>query len=348
MSRRVLFVIRGKLGDTLIAYATVRCYADAFPSDDIWLLTRSNYARLFAKETGMRVIGFSNRIDMLLLLLRLRFTRAFDALLVLWGFGKPIRLIGRLVKARRKIYVDDRYSDLYPEYGDLSPERLQSEPMWRVAQIFEPSLRQPHSLNVPSLAAIRCRPASDIGIAPLADEPRRIMSPQTLSKLLSAIFARHPGAPVKVFINSTDRGASELIAAGLPKNAEFSFFPALSDLLSGFSMLAHLYSTDTGLYHLAASMGIRATVIYGPTQPWKNMMPAQDGSIGIRLSVLGAAHCEEKSCMSPVCIDAAVSAFSGMNSAPLLEGTPAGCPLRAHKIERLSELSQRENTRHQA
>src|SRR6266550_3689136 len=79
MPRRVLFVIRGKLGDTLVAFATVRRYADTFPDDEVTLLTRSGYAALLAEEKHIRILGFSSRIGMLLLLLRLRFEPVFDA-----------------------------------------------------------------------------------------------------------------------------------------------------------------------------------------------------------------------------------------------------------------------------
>ena len=54
MRRRVLFVIRGKLGDTLVAFATVRQYSDTFPDDDITLMTRAGYAELLARERGVR------------------------------------------------------------------------------------------------------------------------------------------------------------------------------------------------------------------------------------------------------------------------------------------------------
>ena len=60
MSRRILFAIRSKLGDTLISYACVRAYVDTHPHDRVTLLTRSAYARLLRAETGLRVIGFDN------------------------------------------------------------------------------------------------------------------------------------------------------------------------------------------------------------------------------------------------------------------------------------------------
>ncbi len=348
MPRRVLFVIRGKLGDTLVAYATVRRYADAYPEDDVTLLTRAGYAALLEREPGVRVIGFSNRLGMLAQLLRLRLEPKFDVLLVLWGFGKPIEWIGRFVRARRKVYLDARYPDVFPEFADLSPHRLQSEPMWRVARIFEPRLLQPDRLATPSLAGLRRADSVAIGVAPLADEPRRILSPPMLAALLESIAKRHPGAPVLVFINPTDRGAQELLAAGLPVGAEFYFFPQLSDLVQGLSGLARIYCTDTGLYHLAVSMGVPATVFYGPTQPWRNMMPGQPNARSVRLTVLGGEHCEEKACESPLCIDAAIRCFADASPLTDLAGTPTGCPLRAHPIAALAEISVHESSRNQA
>ena len=348
MARRVLFVIRGKLGDTLVAFATVRAYADAFPDDEVTLLTRAGYAVLLEEEQRVRVIGFSNRISMLAVLLKLRFEPAFDALLVLWGFGTPVKWIGRLVRARRKVYVDDRYASIYPESADLSPHRLQSEPMWQVAKIFEPALPQPERLAVPSLAAKRLANPAAIGVAPLADEARRIMSPATLASLLRTIAIRHPGAPVRIFLNRSDQGSAELVSAGLPAGAAFHFFPSLDELVRGFIDLAHVYCTDTGLYHLAAAMGIPATVFYGPTQPWKNMMPAQFASRGTRLAVLGKEHCEEKACDSPVCLDAAVRAFASEPPPPSLSATPEHCPLRLFPLERLVDTYWHENPRHKA
>jgi ADP-heptose:LPS heptosyltransferase len=348
MPRRVLFVIRGKLGDTLVAFATVRCYADSFPEDEVLLLTRAGYAGLLAGEENIRVVGFSSRAQMLYLLLKLRLAPAFDALLVLWGFGTPIKWIGQLVKAHRKVFLDARYSDIYPEYADLSPHRLQSEPMWRVAQVFEPRLPQPDHLHVPSLAAKRKPGAQTIGVAPLADEARRIMSADTVMALLRLINARHPGAPVRLFVNKSDRGAQELIDAPMPPGTELHFFPELVDLVSGLSDLSHLYCTDTGLYHLAAAMGIPATVFFGPTQPWKNVMPGQSRSKGVRLTVLGDEHCEQKACTAPACLDNAVRVTASESVVVPSNGTPAGCPLRAYPTDRLANVSWHENPSHQA
>ena len=346
MPRRVLFVIRGKLGDTVVAYATVRRYADLFPADKVTLLTRSNYAGLLSREKGVRVIGFSSRLEMIWRLLRFLTEPKFDALLVIWGFGTPIKWLGRLVRARRKIYLDDRYPRIYPEYSNLSPHRLQSEPMWRVAQIFEPALSPPVRLYIPSLAEKRRPGAMAIGIVPVADEPRRIMSPAMLTVLLRVAARRHPAAPIRVFVNHRDRGAQELLDVGLPAGVEFTFFPNLDDLILAFLELTHIYCTDTGLYALGAAMDIPATVFYGPTQPWRNVMPGQPGVRSVRLAVLGGEHCEEKECEVPVCLDGAIRAFGREDPISAIIGPPAGCPLRIFPVERLCEINQHENPDH--
>ncbi|MBK8063572.1 MAG: glycosyltransferase family 9 protein [Betaproteobacteria bacterium] len=349
MSRRILFVIRGKLGDSLVAYATVRAYADAFPQDAVTLLTRANYAALLAREAGVRVLGFASRLGLLAQLARLRLCEpAFDALLVLWAFGSPVRWIGRWTRARRKVYLDDRHADIYPEHAEVPREALQWEPMWRVARVFEPGLPPLERLHVPSLAALRRADARAVGIAPLADEARRIMGPATLAQLVRGVQARHPGAPVRVFVNPADRGAQALLDAGLPAGAEFRFFPQLADLLREFAELACWYGTDTGLYHVAAAMGIPATVFYGPTRSHTNMFPAQPGTCGMRLAVLGGAHCEEKTCTQPWCIAAAVAAFAGEPAPGTLSATPAACPLRAHPPATLDTLAVYEGSRRKA
>ena len=66
---KVMFVIRAKMGDTLIAYASVRQYADLYPEDEVTLLVRKDYARLLQDEPGIRLISFGSRIEMMLKLL---------------------------------------------------------------------------------------------------------------------------------------------------------------------------------------------------------------------------------------------------------------------------------------
>jgi ADP-heptose:LPS heptosyltransferase len=335
VTRRVLFVLRGKLGDTISAYATVRAYAKEHPGDELTLLVRANYAPLFARERGLRLIGFSSRLAMFAKLLWMRWREPpFDALLVLLGFGPPIRRLGRMVRATRKIYLDDRFRDVYPEWPELPPGYLQSEPAWRI----DPALAQPQQSRIESLATLR-RPAGVIGVAPVSDEPRRSMGVQVLRALVASLMQRNPGVPVHVLINPSDQDAKPLLEAGLPAGAQFRDFPTLEKLFEELGRLDHLHSTDTGLYHLAAAMGVPLTTYFGPTQPGRNGFPAQPALARVRIAALGGDHCEEKGCLRPVCLEIPVARHNGFEP-PAFEVSerPAGCLLRQHPRKALENI----------
>jgi len=337
--RRVLFTLSGKLGDTVACYATVRAFADAFPGDEVVLLVRARYAPLFAREAGVRVIGFSGRfaLSVKMRLLR-RLEPPFDALLVLLGSGPAIRNLGRLVRAGRKIYLDARFRDVYPEWPELPPDHVHSEPAWRVARLFEARLEQPQHSSIPSLVGLH-KPGPVVAIAPVSDEPRRSMTSATLLALIASLKERHPGREIQVLVNPADDAARPLLSAGLPAGARFERFSNLAILVESLCRLEHLYSTDTGSYHLATAIGIPTTTYYGPTQPWKNSFPAQPRLTRVRLAALGGDHCEEKQCAEPVCLAQAVALHAEKPFRMQQDGTPPGCLLRRHSFAELEQLS---------
>jgi len=342
VTRRILFVLRGKLGETVVAFATVRAFADSYPGDEVTLLVRANYAPLFERESGVRVIGFSSRIAMFAKLLGLRWFEApFDALLVLLGAGPPVERLGRLIGARRKIFLDGRFKDIYPEWPDVPGDHRHFEPAWRVARSYEPGLAAPLYSRIPSLAAQR-RPRNIIGVAPVSDEPRRSIAPGTLRALIAALARWHPGRKIRVLVNPADSDAQPLLAAGLPAGAHFERFTTLEMVIEALCGLEHLYSTDSGLYHLATAIGVPTTTYYGPTQPWKNGFPAQPGLRRVRLAALGGDHCEEKQCRRPVCLANAVALHAGTQSESSVDGTPPGCLLRRHTNAELGQLAVEE------
>lgn len=339
MKRRVLFVLRGKLGDTIVAFATVRAYADAFPDDDVTVLVRANYAPLLEREMGMRVIGFASRLAMYARLALLRWLEApFDALLVLLGAGPPIAALGRKVRAQRKVFLDGRFKDIYPEWPEIPAKHQHFEPAWRVARVFAPDLPAPTRSRIPSLAARR-RAAGAIGIAPVSDEPRRTMAPGLVRALAAALVARHAGQPVHVLVNPADTEAKGLLAAALPAGASLRAFHTLPELVDELCVLEHLHATDTGAYHLAAAMGVPLTTYFGPTQPWKNGFPEQPDLTRVRLAALGGEHCEEKGCRRPVCLELPVTGAMQLPAIPYrVDETPPGCLLRLHPREGLETV----------
>ena len=323
----------------MASFATVRAFADAFPDDDVTLLVRANYAPLFRNEQGIRVIGFSSRLAMFARLVAMRwFEPPFDALLVLLGSGPPILRLGRMVRARRKIFHDGRFPGVYPEWPEIPPDHLQFEPAWHVARVYAPELAAPQWSRIPNLMARR-RPGRVIGIAPISDERRRTISPPAVHALISALARRHPEHAIHVLVNADDHEARPLLEAGLPAGAQMRNFPTLEALVEELSVLDHLYSTDTGLYHLAAAMGVPLSTYFGPTQPWKIGFPAQPDLERIRLAALEGEHCEEKGCRNPVCLDMSVALHTGATIDASIDGTPQGCLLRRHPSAQLQQIA---------
>jgi hypothetical protein len=352
MGRRVLFVIRSKLGDSLICYQSVREYIDRHPGDEVWLAIRSDYARLLEREPGLHLIAFGSRAAMIAKLAWRRLTAPpFDVLAILWGFGAPIRRIAQLVRARRKIYIDARHAPLIPEHPPTSEYHSLADPAWLVTRVFDPDHPKPDRLRLPGLHAQRAETRDRVGaiaVVPLANELRRNMDAPTLALVLAKVRALHPDRPLWILLNPGDRGADRVLPVPLPAGVEVKRFRALTELLPHYFQLDGWYGTDTGLYHLAVAMGIPATAFFGPTQARKIVMPGQPEATWARLEVLANDHCEEKGCDRPLCLHQAIATWCGAATATRLDETPPACPLRAFPKERLPAITLHENPRHQA
>jgi ADP-heptose:LPS heptosyltransferase len=352
MARRFLFVLRTKLGDTLIHFQTVRAFAARHPGDEVTLATRADYAPLLGGAPGVRILAFRNRAEMVSRLLWLRLTRpSFDALAVLIGYGPAMLQIARLVRARRRLFFDARFPDAYPEYPAPYAETSLMDRSWYTARLLDPELPKPDRLELPALRARRLAMrgrARAVGVVPLANELRRNLDAPALAVLVARVRSLHPGAPVWIFLNPDDRGAAEVAKARVGDGVEWRRFRRLDELVPHYLHLDGWYGTDTGLYHLAVGMGIPATVFFGPTQPQLIVMPAQAEATWVRLAALGADHCDEKSCARPLCLHGALARWAGGETATRLDETPAACPLRTLPAERLSGITVHENPRRQA
>ena len=104
----------------------------------------------------------------------------------------------------------------------------------------------------------------------------------------------------------------------------------MHQLVDALCACRHLLTTDTGVYHLAASIGVPCTVFFGPTQPDKIVMPEQAGIEKVRLPSLANAHCEVKDCQQPFCLNLAVDRWcGGKTDIPDTGRLPVGCLLIA-------------------
>ena len=350
--RRVLFVLRTKLGDTLIHFQTVQAFVARHPRDEVALLIRRDYAPLLEGTQGVRFVWFRNRAELVAKLLWLRLTRpSFDALVVLTGYGPAMLQIATLARATRRLFFDARFPDAYPESPQPYDETSLVDRSWQTARLLDPDLPKPTRLALPVLASRRAPRAADqgpVGLVPLANELRKNMDAAALAALVERARVLHPGRPVWILLNPADRGAESVLRAPRPAGVEVKTFRDLGDLVPLYRELGAWYGTDTGLYHLAVALGIPATVFFGPTQPRLIVMPDQPGVTALRIAALGDGHCDEKACARPVCLHQAVAVWRGAGAAPRLDDTPPGCPLRAAPPHALLNVTAHENPRHQA
>ena len=341
MHNRVLFMIRGKLGDSLVAYAVARAYIDRHPDQEIHLLLRRDYAPLIAHERGFQLLPFGSRIEMILRLLWLRIRGVgFDAFVVLLGFGKPVRMAARIAGAGRNIYLDGRFADVFSEFpARWDPDTIEG-PAWEAAHLLDSGISRPERLFVESLAARNtAAPGAPIAVVPIANELRKNLDRASLASLLEWLGRRHPDARLWIVLNPGDRGADAVFPDSLPANVEVKRFRTLLELISLLQQTSRYCGTDTGVFHVAAAMGIPATVFFGPTQPLKIVLPRQPGTEWLRLEVLRNDHCEVKSCTQPMCLHQAIANITAKPCASVLERTPQGCPLRAHAADSLARNS---------
>lgn len=344
MKQRFLFVIRGKLGDTLVAFSVLRELLLRQPEMDVTVIVRKNYLPLLRPAAGLSyaLIPYRGRVQCWWAVLKQRWLHgAWDVCAVLWGTGENLARLAQASGARRRVYLDGRYPKAFSEYPARTPHVRQVDPAWRVARLIDSDLPKPEKLVLDGLAQ-RWRDSNvkhAIGICPMSEEKRRNMSPDTLRQLMEKLALTYPNTPLFVLLNP---GEEALFPRDAAPNAQPRVFHTLDELVNIYLELQAWYGTDTGLYHLAAGMGIPCTEFFGPTQPSSNAMPMQDNR-RVRLAGLKDTHCEEKTCTSAVCLNQAIRNYAELAAPLALDTTPAGCPLRAFGENQLAANTVHEN-----
>lgn len=329
-NNKTLFVIRGKLGDTIAAWPSISAYIHRHPRDNIYLAVRKSYYPLLAREKGIKFVPFANSLELFLKIILLRIKGRFDKLAVVWGFGKQIPRIAYLSGAKFRAYLDSRFGDSFNAIASQHPNDFISDAAWRVTRLLDDGVARPRFLSIKNLAR-DATPESGrdlVCIAPVADEARRTMDRPTTIKLISAAKKRFPNHTICLIGNLRDQAFIQLQSLKTTESVIVKLFPTLNDLIQILGRCHHLCTVDTGVYHLAASMGIPSTIFFGPTQPEKVVLPDQDAIERVRLPHLQNAHCEVKSCLTPYCLYSAISLWSSQTSnIPNKKELPIGCIL---------------------
>lgn len=338
MSRRILFLIRGKLGDSLVAFATLNLFLARNPDVEAVLAIRKDYVPLVAGDARARVIPFGSRIELMarLLVERLR-GRRFDVLAVLWGFGGIVDSVARLAGAPRRIYLDGRQPRHFPEWPQPAFDERILDPGWRVLRLLDPELPRPERLDLPALAARRA-PENTVLIAPVADEFRRSLDAASCAAFVRHVSSRHPGAEIRVMVNPRDTAAAVIEQMALPAGACLLRFGTLAEVVAAFGRAYAWYGVDTGLFHLATAMGLPVTVLFGSSRPLKTLLPRQPDATWLRLAALAADDCFVAACTQPHCLHRLVGILAAEPPTSTLDATLDACPLRGKAPEQLDTL----------
>jgi ADP-heptose:LPS heptosyltransferase len=331
--RKMFVMIRDKLGDSVIAFQALAAYRAANPDDEITLMVHGHYMPLFAHEKGYRFVPYVSSVQAFGWVLWQRLTfRRFDVVLVLRGSGSKVAWIARLLSTKVRIHALNRYPDIFletpPDPGlALTIDEIHIEAAMRSLRSLDSDLQFPKRLHIPGLAAYR-QTSEAVVICPVSDEIRRTLSHDDVIQLLPEIRRRHPGVKIWVLVR---RSGEEGFVAGDLAGAEVRAFESIEPLLILLGKAVAYYGVDTGLYHIAAAMGVPAVVFFGPSQPYKVILPEQETE-SVRLSELGQTHCDNKDCQRPVCMHKAVAQWSG---SPCTDETfPQGCPLLQQPLEK--------------
>ena len=234
MKQRFLFVIRGKLGDSLVAFSVLRELLLRHPEIDATLVVRRNYLSLLSPPSDLpyQLIPYRGRVQCWWEVFKRRWLQGhWDVCAVLWGTGKNLAWLAHASAAPRRVYLDERYKTEFPEYPPRTPHVRQVDPAWRVARLFDATLPKPEKLVLDSLAQ-RWRESNAkraIGICPMSDERRRNMNPETLRALLHKLTHIYPNTPLYVLLNP---GEEALLPHDVSANVQPCVFHTLDDLVN--------------------------------------------------------------------------------------------------------------------
>lgn len=326
--KRLFVLIRDKLGDTIIAFQGLAAYRAANPEDEITVMVHAHYLPLIQREPGYRFVPYSSSLQAGLWALRRRiFGPKFDAVIVLRGFGTKVGRLARMLPAGKRVHFLSRMPEIFKDSPTPLPKEDDADqtliaPVVRALCQVCGKLSSPPVLALPMLARMRRTP-ENIVICPVTDEARKNIGPDDVARMLPEIRRRHPKNSICILVRASGEQGFEV---GKPiLGVDVVAFSSIAGLLDELSKAAFYYGADTGLYHVAAAMGIPSVVFFGPTQPYKVMLPKQS-AWAVRLGALGQSHCDIKSCQTPACLKGAIASWAGL---PNLEfKLPDGCPLR--------------------
>jgi len=308
MKVRLLVIVTNekKLGDAIIAFNAVKIFLeDLNTSDRVILLVRRGY-HLLAKDLKVRRVlyvgGFDRGVIISLLSKLYRLT-----LINISGEGKGLK---KVFDNRSLEYYASRVRDYsYDANGVVRNFEHKSnfEYTWGPLSFFSqrgiPDCVK--GLITPNNKSIK----DVIMVNPFSAEKRKDIPLDALRKIVSTIQESYSAIDLQINVIVRSKSEKNKIRNGIRMpGVEVVVIGSLKALLKLMGKAKYIYTSDTGVYPLAVSLGIPVTVYFGPTQPEKCNYCYGSATISkLRLSRLGELHCNNKTCGEAVCISELVN-----------------------------------------
>lgn len=329
---RILFLIRDKFGDSVIAAVAALDYANKNPQDSCTILIRSQYIEIIKQEKNIKFVPYYFRPQAFLWAWLQKWCgRKFDILCVLRGFGGQSVRLAKVIPANKKVVPEHLLIDFpatiikKPQSNKISQPLLQ----YSVDLIngFCPAYINPNKLELPKLMALaKNTPKILITICPIASENRRTLTAEGLKKLVEYLKNYFPKNEIAVLLrNKAELKYFSEDILSLP----ILYYQNIKTLINIFKKTEKYYGVDSGHYHLACAMGLECTVFFGPSEPSYVVLAEQKNAMAIRQTNLGEKFCENISCKTPYCLDIAINQFiNGDNSIIGKNKLPDKCLLK--------------------
>ncbi|MEW5701188.1 MAG: glycosyltransferase family 9 protein [Candidatus Zixiibacteriota bacterium] len=287
----LILVIRfSSLGDVVLAGAAVRALVRAHPEAQVVLATKAEYAVLYDHyDLPLTVAGYDHRQGWR------SFTAqwsgvVFDRVIDLhrsWRSGS----LNRRVKSRLVTKVDKQFSR---RLGMVWRKRGLERPLSTLAGYLE-AVRFPGGpplAGKPRLClsageqecahALRQKWPRALGIGWGARHPTKAVPPEQWARL---VLGLEPGSldAVRIFGMESDRRDIEPFMAALGERIPAIDFASrcglsLRDAMVEIAALSAFASSDSGLMHVAAALGVPTFGLFGPTHPSLGFAPLGPGS----------------------------------------------------------------------
>lgn len=309
---KILFLIRDKFGDSVVAACAAMDYARTHRQDPCTIIIRSAYACILRYEDNINVYPYISRPLAFLQAYWWRLTQqTFEVLCVLRGFGGQSTRFARAIPAKHKIVPDHLSINFAATVVEKTNRQCIYQPLLQYSvdliHGFSPAYKNPEKLLLPGLVAQWKKTEKKyIAVCPLASELRREIPHHALIQLLESLTIKFPEQQIILLCrNAAERKMLLLDGQNLP----IIQYGDIKKLMDYLLQSAAYYGVDSGHYHLAASMGMPCTVFFGPSEPSFVVLANQSNATAIRLPALGERFCPETTCSKPFCLNLAVSAY---------------------------------------